>query len=142
MRTWQAAGLGIAFTLVLIDLSVVAYVQAQTFAKNQPRALYVGAQCVADNSGVDCTFTNVGNFTAAPICMTGLLVRKDNSEKSIKSSPLCSGALGPKESRTVKNYWDGGMANDLCSTEEQSFGKTYTHLDWSKCSFTTDKLVD
>lgn len=133
--------LGAGATLALIDLTVLALVHGQQFLNDRPRPVVVNFNCIADNTGVDCVFTNSTEVPALPICITGSLARKDAKGAQVKSIPVCSGALRANESRNIRGYWDGAMANDLCSTEQEVLGKTYKQLDWDKCSFDTNRLI-
>jgi hypothetical protein len=92
----------------------------------------VANSCFANNSEVTCTFTN-REATPVTTCVQGLLSPREANGVRLQSLPICSGKLMAAETRTVAAPWVGGMADDVCYSENH-YGK---RLDWSKCKFST-----
>jgi len=89
--------------------------------------------CVASNNEASCTFTN-GKAIPVTTCARARLTKKEATGIKLESLPMCTGRLGPRETKTVSAPWVGGFAKDACSSSGR-FGEV---LDWSACNFTTD----
>lgn len=55
-----------------------------------------------------------------------------------ESAPVSTGEVKPRTTIVLEAPYQVGAAEELCSGSPDRFGNT--HLDWSKCSFTTEKL--
>jgi hypothetical protein len=87
--------------------------------------------CYADNSNVSCTITNPGT-EAITTCIVGKLKQKKASGVSLSSLVMCTGRLGPRETRNVSSPWTGGFARDICNSADRWGNEV---LDWAACSF-------
>lgn len=94
----------------------------------------VAHYCNAWMTEFKCTFTNRTDDRIAT-CAVGRLTRKDNPARALESAVLCSGSLGPNETRTVSAPWLAGSAEDLCFSKS-SWGNVV--LDWKICAFDVD----
>jgi hypothetical protein len=87
-------------------------------------------ECQATNQLFECTVTNV---TAHPIeaCWIGQLAQKKGGG-SMRSFPLCTGRVGPRETRSVSTPWERGSASDICN-KVSVYGNSV--LDFDACEF-------
>ena len=86
--------------------------------------------CRAINSEASCSITNA---TDEPIvtCWEGQLVLKSAIGVSIKTLPVCTGRIAPRETRALDAPWLQAHADTICKSAGR-FGDT---LDWSVCDF-------
>ena len=92
--------------------------------------------CYADNTNVVCTVTNVLN-EAITTCVQGRLTQKKASGVKLLSLTICTGRLGPRETRNLTAPWLGGFARDICHSSD---GSGHEYLDWQACDFMTDAV--
>lgn len=138
-NTETIAGVGFAVLVLgglMLNAALVFRVEQRMKAQAATQWVDSGAvehTCYANRSDVTCTFTNRG---AGPIttCVQGTLAPKGAGGVTLQSLTLCSGRLGPLETKSVAAPWIGGFADDLCY-ETNQFGSK--NLDWSKCNFST-----
>lgn len=90
--------------------------------------------CHANDSGVTCTVTNL-HPEAVTTCLRGKLAQKKASGATLNSLVICTGWLGPRDTRTVSAPWVGGFAKDLCNSTDRWGNQV---LDWEACNFTTE----
>jgi type II secretory pathway pseudopilin PulG len=86
--------------------------------------------CGARNEEAQCTFTNASSEAIAT-CWEAQLVLKTAAGVAIKSLPVCTGRLGPHETRVVHAPWLQAHADTIC----KSTGRLGDVLDWSTCEF-------
>lgn len=91
--------------------------------------------CLATNDSATCTVTNVRDEPITT-CVRGVLTKRDGGRAPLSSLPMCTGRLGPRETRTISVPWSGGFARDLCS-KKSFYGET---LDWQQCDFSTEPV--
>lgn len=96
-------------------------------------AKVVPHNCVANNNEASCTFLNQRTIPITT-CARATIAKKEAAGVKLESMPMCTGRLGPRETKTVSAPWVGGFAKDVCSSNGR-FGEV---LDWSACNFTTD----
>ncbi len=70
-------------------------------------------ECSGLRDELRCTFTNPTDDSVAT-CAAGLLARNDNPRIKLTSGLLCTGRLGPFESKTLSIPWEGSNADELC----------------------------
>ncbi len=87
--------------------------------------------CSGWENTFQCTFTNP-TPTAVATCAGAQLSRRDDPQAKVQSATLCSGRIGPFESKTVSAPWLGKNASDVCFTKSPWGG---TRLDWRVCDF-------
>ena len=135
----------LAAGFVAFDRMQQWHVEALAEAQNGTRAIRdtesstlvdlsaVPHNCLASNTGIDCTFTNTGK-AAVRTCLQGQLTLVEGGAAPMLSMPLCSGRLLPQETKAVSATWAGGFARELCSSKNR-WGDT--RLNWDKCKFET-----
>ena len=92
--------------------------------------------CVGENFMASCTLTNLSNRPVAT-CIRSRLSQKRASGVELKSQVLCSGRIGPLETKTISGPWIGGAARDICNSTDR-FGNEV--LDWQACNFTNEAV--
>jgi hypothetical protein len=97
-----------------------------------PKDVALRDDCYANGFSYVCTFTNLNPTPAVSRCSHGKLSQKENPGVTLLSLSLCSGVLGPKETRQVTGPWLGGQPEAVCN---RASGYGGTALDWSKCVF-------
>lgn len=90
--------------------------------------------CHAFNDRFECSVTNVKDRPVAA-CWVGKLAQKEGGG-TMTSTPLCTGRVGPQESRQVSVPWLRGNAKDICNSP----GRFGQELDWSVCVFSAEPL--
>ena len=94
------------------------------------------SNCYADNTSVTCTVTNVRN-EAITTCLEGKLTQKKASGVKLLSLVICTGRLGPRETRNASAPWLGGFAKDVCHSSD---GNGHEYLDWQACDFSASAV--
>jgi len=90
---------------------------------------------LATNDAATCTVTNVRDEPITT-CVRAVLSKREAGGATLNSLPMCTGRLGPRETRTVSVPWVGGFARDLCN-KKTYYGET---LDWEQCRFSTEAV--
>lgn len=86
--------------------------------------------CFANEAGVTCTFVNLDSKPHSD-CLRGVVSQKSGGDR-VEAVPLCSGVVGPRETKTITVPWNTmTKPSDICFTETE-FG---SRLDWDKCTF-------
>ena len=96
---------------------------------------HVHKNCYTDRTNVTCTFTNLGQ-TPVTTCTKGKLVQNADSGLTLETVVMCTGKLGPAETRVIVGPWVNGFADVICY-KEGNYGKV---LDFSKCTFGTEAV--
>ncbi|HEY3237039.1 MAG TPA: hypothetical protein VGJ84_20135 [Polyangiaceae bacterium] len=119
---------GLGVFLILVELAVLVAVRVLDF----PPPSMAGVQyiCRGSNDLLTCSFTNTGERVDGRICVTGKLVPQ-KGEKNLESAPICTGRIGPKETRTISAPWARGSAADVCFKLDEHAGK---QLDMDSCT--------
>jgi hypothetical protein len=92
--------------------------------------------CYADNASISCTVTNIRE-EAITTCLMGKLSQRKASGVSLSSLVMCTGQLGPRETRNVSSPWTGGFARDICNSLDH-WGNSI--LDWQACNFNIEAV--
>jgi len=92
--------------------------------------------CYADNSSITCTVTNVRE-DAITTCLVGKLSQKKASGVSLSSLIMCTGRVGPRETRNISSPWSGGFARDICNSADRG---GISMLDWQACNFSIEAV--
>lgn len=92
--------------------------------------------CYADNSSVTCTVTNMRG-EAITTCLRGKLAQKKATGVALSSLVICTGRLGPRETKSTAAPWVGGFARDICHSTDRWGNEV---LDWEACTFTTEPV--
>jgi hypothetical protein len=111
---------------------VASAVQATTAVK-WVRSRDTANNCYATNQRFECTVTNARE-EAIEACFVGILSQKKGGG-SMRSFPLCTGRIAPRETREVSVPWERGSASDICN--KLTYGDTRV-LDWDSCDFTSE----
>jgi hypothetical protein len=154
-KVWStASGVGSALSAILLGLlSVATWKNGQASQRSlaeQASALealrreiksttastWLDAQetahnCYADNTSVTCTVTNLRDEPITT-CLAGKLAQKKAGGVTLSSLTVCTGRLGPRETRTATAPWVGGFARDICHSVDR-WGNLV--LDWEACRF-------
>lgn len=94
----------------------------------------VVSNCYAFNDRFECTVTNVKDEPIAA-CWVGRLAQKQGGG-TMSSIPLCTGRVGPRQTRQVSVPWQRGNAKDICNSP----GRFGPELDWDVCTFSGEPL--
>jgi len=121
-----------ALRAAMID---VAAAVRSTTAVTWVRARDTANNCHATNQSFECVITNASD---QPIeaCFVGVLAQKKGGG-IMKSFPLCTGRVAPRETREVSVPWARGSAADICN--KLTYGDNRI-LDFDACDFDTEAI--
>jgi hypothetical protein len=99
------------------------------------RARDTANDCYARNQTFECTVTNATD-EAIEACFVGVLAQKKGGG-TMRSFPLCTGRVAPRETRQVSVPWERGTAADICNKLVYGDNKI---LDFDACDFNTQAI--
>jgi hypothetical protein len=117
----------VALQTALADVSAAV---RSTTAVTWVHARDTANNCRATNQRFECTVTNA---TDQPVeaCLAGTLAQKKGGG-TMRSFPLCTGRIAPRETREISVPWERGSAADICN--KLTYGDTRV-LDFDACDF-------
>ena len=91
--------------------------------------------CEATNQRFKCAVTNTAD-QPVEACFLGVLAQKRGAG-TLRSFPLCTGRVAPRETRSLSVPWESGSADDICN--KLVFGSTKV-LDFDACDFDLEPI--
>jgi hypothetical protein len=112
--------------------------RAATTVVRPPEIGEIEEQAYTNALAAHFTFTNLNSFPAET-CIRGVIREKNGTSKlAAFSAPVCTGEMKARSTVVLEAPYRVGEVEELCSGSPDRWGNT--HLDWSKCSFTTEKV--
>jgi hypothetical protein len=113
--------------LATVKAGVAEITAAPLVGESAPHILQ---DCRGFNDRMTCVMTNLSPRPVS-MCWTGGIVQK-NGGGTMKASGVCTGRVGPRETREASVPWDRGHAEDICN-KVGPYGSRL--LDWEACEF-------
>ncbi len=132
VSTWQKVT-AVAAVLLVLELGGLAlgfFVRAQ-LAEPRPRTQYVPQNCRATATTFSCSFTNTADTAATGVCVKGKLEPKSGESSDIGAT-LCSGVIGPRETKSLEVPLEGKAAG-VCHDANGL-------LDFGACTLAVDPI--
>jgi hypothetical protein len=115
-----------AAQVILVLEGAVALSAAGLWSLKGPTKAELASMCSANLTSFECSYTNASRVAVEGSCSTVALVPKRAGKPT--SALLCSGTLGPRESKSVSSPF-AGRAVDACHDAEGN-------LSWDDCNLT------
>lgn len=117
----------LALVVLVVEIGVLGL--AWFVSRERSHPVEMSPYCQATNNEFTCTFTNLEWRRADGVCVIGTLIGQNG--KAVESNSVCSGVVGPRESKQVSAPLRGN-AKTACQDAEGL-------LDFSTCELNVAK---